>query len=473
MVRNSSENVIGISRDNPHYFSFRGKEILLITSAEHYGAVVNKPFDYRRYLDTLARYDLNYTRIYPGASILKVGMRRENDTLAPGGNLIVPWARSDVPGYVGGGNKFDLNRWDSEYFKRLDDFMSYACEKGIIVEICFFNSQHEPSFAYSPLHRDANVQGVGECSLTAFQTLADRRLVAEQLRFIEKLMIETNKFDNVIYEFIDEPTMDGTKSADAYLWISALIDHAVKVESKLPKCHLLAQQLMLGIDFSDDDRISVNVSQYISTGGRQLGGVLALDCVYDSNKPIEMNETVSALSVPDYYERDIVAASRLEAWEFMVGGGAGFNQLNGCFTVINPGGDDPVNHSILAGLKNLRSFIESMDYIKMTHDWETIRAMSIGGKANGISEAGKQYAFYIHHSFLNFSIWRSTHYLPNMGDYRTVLTVHIEPGEYILTFINPENLEVISERRIISAGGNMEIQCPEYKLDIAFKMIRV
>src|SRR5207249_3782080 len=36
--------------DNPHYLLFRGKPTVLITSGEHYGAVLNRAFDYLRYL---------------------------------------------------------------------------------------------------------------------------------------------------------------------------------------------------------------------------------------------------------------------------------------------------------------------------------------------------------------------------------------------------------------------------------------
>jgi len=31
---------------NPHYFIYQGKPAILITSAEHYGAVINIAFDY-------------------------------------------------------------------------------------------------------------------------------------------------------------------------------------------------------------------------------------------------------------------------------------------------------------------------------------------------------------------------------------------------------------------------------------------
>ena len=69
MVRNASQNVVGINEKNPHYFRYKGKEVLLITSAEHYGAMISKKFDYVKYFDMLAEYGLNYTRIYPGAFV--------------------------------------------------------------------------------------------------------------------------------------------------------------------------------------------------------------------------------------------------------------------------------------------------------------------------------------------------------------------------------------------------------------------
>jgi hypothetical protein len=58
---------ISLHPKNPHYyFLFRGKAIALITSAEHYGAVMNLDFDYHRYLATLEADGLNYTRLFGG-----------------------------------------------------------------------------------------------------------------------------------------------------------------------------------------------------------------------------------------------------------------------------------------------------------------------------------------------------------------------------------------------------------------------
>src|SRR5215216_4191085 len=95
---------IRLHPENPHYFLWRDKPTVLITSAEHYGALLNLDFDYVKYLDTLARDGLNLTRVFSGAycenpTAFNIG----NNTLAPApGRLITPWARSDIPGYANG-----------------------------------------------------------------------------------------------------------------------------------------------------------------------------------------------------------------------------------------------------------------------------------------------------------------------------------------------------------------------------------
>src|SRR5437764_2474653 len=57
---------IRLHPDNPHYFLWRGKPTVLITSTEHYGAVLNLDFDFVRYLDELHTKGLNHTRTFSG-----------------------------------------------------------------------------------------------------------------------------------------------------------------------------------------------------------------------------------------------------------------------------------------------------------------------------------------------------------------------------------------------------------------------
>ena len=88
--------MLSLHPDNPHYFLFRGKPTVLVTSAEHYGAVLNLDFDYVKYLDELHKHGLNLTRTFTGAyceDAKSFGITR--NTLAPAdGKLLCPWARS-------------------------------------------------------------------------------------------------------------------------------------------------------------------------------------------------------------------------------------------------------------------------------------------------------------------------------------------------------------------------------------------
>jgi len=85
---------IKVSATNGHYFEWNGQPALLVTSAEHYGAVVNSEFNYTTYLDTMKAKGNNYTRIYPGAYMESPGTFVEGNTLGPNrGKAIVPWAR--------------------------------------------------------------------------------------------------------------------------------------------------------------------------------------------------------------------------------------------------------------------------------------------------------------------------------------------------------------------------------------------
>src|SRR6266849_10915162 len=58
---------------NPRLAVFRGRPTLLVGSTEHYGAVLNPDFDYRRYLDTVAAACLNLIRLFTGAYVEKQG----------------------------------------------------------------------------------------------------------------------------------------------------------------------------------------------------------------------------------------------------------------------------------------------------------------------------------------------------------------------------------------------------------------
>src|SRR6266496_1840497 len=219
---------------NPHYFLFRGKPTVLITSGEHYGAVLNLDFDYVKYIDSLSKDGLNLTRTFSGAYCEPSGaFNIASNTLAPSPNrFICPWARSDRPGYANGGNKFDLTKWDEAYFKRLRDFLAKASKRGIVVELNLFCPMYEESqWRLSPQNTINNVNGIGKLARTNVYTLdKNGGLLAVQETMVHKIVTELNGFDNVYYEICNEPYFGGVTME----WQHHIADVIVETERGLP-----------------------------------------------------------------------------------------------------------------------------------------------------------------------------------------------------------------------------------------------
>ena len=418
----------------------------------------------------MQKYGLNYTRIYPGYLFEPMGKFLPGNTLgAKPSRLILPWARSDQPGYLLSGNKFDLDRWDPQYFARLKDFIAQAGKRGIVIEICLFNAQYSDTWPLSPLYYENNIQGVGKDAFRDAETLKDPVLVEREAAYIRKIVGEVNAFDNVILEVCDEPSLF-TPIEEAGPWVGHMLEVTRAAEANLPKEHLVAQQVQGTIDgpidFSGSPLASVIVTQYLwLTGDLEIGGLQALDREYRHNKPIEQNET----NYYPLYSGDKIGASRVEAWEFMVGGGAGFNQLNGLFTPADPAGDTPENAQLLSALHNLKTFLESFHFIGMLPD----RGFVVSGfephtHYRGLSEYGKQYALYIHHS----EGGDGSAYIVKTGQYHETVVLNLPPGTYKAEWIDPATGTTLAANEFKQTTRTRLLETPIYAIDLALRIKR-
>ncbi len=471
-VKIQENGPITLDPENPHYFMYHGKPLFLITSDQHYGAVTNIDFDYTTFLDTLAAYGMNFTRIYPGAYIEKDGEYMPDNNLgARNGRQILPWVKTDVPGAheVLGGYKFDLDQWNDDYFKRLKDFISKARDRNIIVDIAFFNGMYPDRWEYQAMYHTNNIQGVGNCVFNEVQTLKDSALVSRHIAYVKKITREVNEFDNVILDICDEPFQDGCQPELYNPWISKMIDAIRSTENSFPVKHLIAQTIDSHTrggpgDFSDDKRVSVLMNEY-------TWGIANLDIEYIHNKPMVLIET----AYYPYYDGDKIAASRVEAWEFLVGGGAAFMQLNGLYSTFNPGAAGTENSKLLGQLKTLKGFINSFDFIRMKQDTNFIAGgIPENSFTRAISEPGKEYVFYIHHSKYGCWYWEPMQmgscYTVIPGNYYEDLAFVFEPGTYTAQWINPETGAIIDSKNFTHEGGERIFHTPLYKVDIAFRM---
>lgn len=351
---------ISLHPENNHYFLYAGKPAMIITSGEHYGAVLNLDFDYTNYLETLAANNLNGTRTFSGAYVEPQGaFNIARNTLAPDANrFIAPWARSDTLGYKNGGNKFDLTKWDDAYFRRLRDFLVQARSRGVIVEMNLFCPFYEESqWALSPQNAVNNVNNVGHVARTNVYTLDKHGgLLAVHEAMVRKIVTVLNEFDNLYYEICNEPYFGGVTLE----WQHHIAEVIAGTEKNLPKKHLISRNVANGSARIDQPHPAVSIFNF-----HYAAPPNAVPLNYSLNKVIGDNETGFRGTNDLPY--------RSEAWAFLLAGGALYNNLDYSFVAghedgtfaypaSQPGGGNP---GFRKQLQVLRDFLYSFDFVHM------------------------------------------------------------------------------------------------------------
>ena len=387
-----ADEPLSLHPDNGHYFLFRGKPTILITSGEHYGAVLNADFDYVKYLDELAAHALNNTRTFSGAYVEPAGaFNIAKNTLAPDGKrFLSPWERSDVDGYAGGGNKFDLMKWDAAYFQRLKDFVREAGQRGIVVEMNLFCPMYaDAQWKVSPMNAANNTSGIGKCGKHEVYTLAkDKALLEIQEKMTRKIVQELNEFDNLYYEVCNEPYFGGVTMA----WQHRIVDVILETEKSLPSKHLVSMNIANGSKKVEKPHPGVSIFNF-----HYASPPTAVAENFSLNKVIGDNETGFQGTADDHY--------RLEAWEFLLAGGGLYNNLDYSFTVghedgtfeyprSQPGGG---NRGFRRQLKVLRDFLCGFDFVRMKPEVSILKnKLPDKTRFQALAEPGKQYAVYLH-----------------------------------------------------------------------------
>jgi hypothetical protein len=448
---------------NPHYFIYKEKPLVLITTDQHYGAVINLDFDYIPFLDRLQEFGMNLTRIYPGGYVEMKDQYTKGNPLGPDpGRYILPWKKSVTEGADPhlGKYKYDLDHWDNDYFKRLKDFVHQASFRNIIVEIAFFNGMYDDRWMAQPLFHTNNIQGVGTGDFKLFTTLADKKLASYQAEYVKKIASELYKFDNIIYDISDEPEMQHRESHD---WNSLLLDALISVDHNR---HLYGETAnSASPDFTGDKRTSWIPTEYISPME------LTLDNDYSDNKPIVDVETAY---YSYWYGTDPVAESRAESWYGMLGGLAGFIQLNSDFSTFNPSAKGTSTlDTILPQKRVLMNFMQNLDFIKM----EKFSVFSISDStvlARGIAESGKQYAIYLFHGSRKWEDWpqgaTASRLNVTNGWFSDTIKINVPQGKYKVDWINPVSGFILESVSRDSKGGMLILATPRYFTDLVLRL---
>lgn len=467
-----ASQTLKLDPENSHYLNFKGSPLLLVTSAEPYGAVLNKDFDYKRYLKTLHDEGMNYTRIFSGSYIEVPGsFNVDHCSLIPEvGSFIAPWVRTSEPGLFEDEGKLDFDQWNPSYFTRLHDFVNTAASYDIIVEMTFFCATYDDKYwVRHPFNIENNINGLVGSKRLEFNTLKNSKVVHYQKELVVKITKELNLYDNVFFEISNEPwsdyqervyylhkTLIPPEAQQQVLWSRAAPKETLdwqkelatvfrNTEKNLSKKHLLAQ------NYSDMMESLTDVDDQIDILNFHYSWPETVTVNYGWNRPINYDETGFAGTADSTYLK--------QAWSFMLNGGAIFNNLDYSFYVDKENGTGTNNApgggsvNLRKQLKFLRLFLEGFDFVRLRPASHLI-FHAPGLEYYCLANIGDEYALYFD------------------GRNQGYFVIDLLKGSYKIRVYSPDSGNLMETFNQNSEGGKTRINIPK-SIRTAVSIVRI
>lgn len=468
-----------LNPQNPHLLEYRSESYVGLSLGEHYGSVIHPDFDFIRYLDALQKDGLNLTRVVLLG--FRSHQRAGEDSLSPAASrFFQPWLRSSTQGLaIDGQGKWDFSRWNEAYFSRLRDFAQAAQDRGIVVEFCLFNTFYDSAPEFwnnSPFHPSNNVQAYGPASAYDALRGTNANLTAVQEQAVRRIVRELNGFDNVYYEIQNEPfwNQPGTGDAAEAAFHNQFLGIIRNEENPLPKRHLVAHNFPneLGSLSGDFDLINCHYPFTVPSAPWVIGGENLLASEYSRGKPLSLDESSA-------YDAQ---SCRLEAWMFVMGGGAFYNGLDSgvfdpnapfVYPMADPSGNIEPGLSMRTTLRNLGTHAASLDLPGLRRDLAWISGgIPSGARSQGMSKPGQQYAAYLHHGTVPTTPYATVYHPIDTSNHSASLQVNLPQGQWTVTWTRPSDLTVIASESFSHAGGVRTLQPVIYQADAALKIDR-
>ncbi|MHB9033419.1 MAG: cellulase family glycosylhydrolase [Anaerolineae bacterium] len=475
---------------NPKLFLFRGKPRVLLTATEHYGAVMNRPFNMPRYLADAAEHGMTLTRLFMLFRELQSGLNPYSTCKPESTDYITPFQR------VGPGKasdwlpRYDLDAWNPEFFERLHTFLGMASEYGIIVEVTLLsNTYGESVWSLNPLHHENNVNGTPQIQWAEYMSLRHPKIVEYQLKHVRKVVAEINRYDNVIIEvcnepggFVQEPKFPSPSEVNE--WQKLLIGTIRKVEQDLPNRHLISGQEAFTYDpftqksdktFQELGFDVVNMhplpgTVYRGTGynlGNFMSAELNLQAVrdyalatYAEPKPLNYDEDNCASRFMDELGWTI---HRKRAWVTLLSGGH-YDLIDFSIHPHLETGTPESSRMIRTWYKHLSHFIHRLDLARSRPITDLVIKQPDHTLAACYGIPGSDYVIYLADSREKEEYGAGN---PISGD----IEVNLQPGKYRIYCYAPVS-GVASPGVWIAVSGPTSLAVPEFAQDIVIRIAR-
>ncbi len=482
----NAQEAVKVNPENPKYLLFRGKPLALVSASEHYGAVINRPFDYEKYLDDAVTHKITMTRTFLLYRELQSARNPSSPCKPESPDYISPFVRKGPGKAMDGEPVYDLDEWNSEYFDRLHKFLDAASKRGIVVELTVFSNSYSPeTWALNPLRAENNLQHVGAIDWEEYITLKNKDLVRRQTAYARKIIEETSKYDNVYYEICNEPgggIAGHATPADVDAWQDEMARVMRDEMKRLKRPHLLSGQqaftygaknafpmdaTFAGKTFdivNDHPLPNTLFDGHVFEMGNFMSKELMLDDVgsfcraaYSRPKPTVMDEDNTA----SLY-RDITGWTihRKRAWTSLLNG-CHYDYIDFSITVGSEAGTAASQAGIRIWMQHLSEFMTSYDFVHAKPDTNWISTSSEHLLASGLSNSGHDYVAYLAD--------RRELSDPHAGELISGrVSLELPPGEYDVALYSPSSGEY-SPAIQVTGGAKYAMKLPDFKQDIVIR----
>ena len=482
-------DAIKVHPENPRYFLFRGKPLVLLTASEHYGSVMNRPFDFEKYLDDAAAHKLTLTRTFLLFRELQSARNPSSPCKPDSPDYIAPFPRTGPGNALDGEPIYDLDQWNPEYFDRLHRFLEAASQRGIVVELTLFsNAYGDQVWALNPFRSENNKQHAGKVEWPEYLSLKDLDLVRRQSAYARKIIDETSQYDNIYYEICNEPG-GGVKGhippADVDAW-QVEMTRVVRDElNRLNRPHLISGQqaftytpkFRFPLDETYSQRLFdiVNVHPLPDTefSGRlyQLGHFMSkelmlsevsLFCrsVFPQKKPTVLDEDNAASMYRDPTGWTI---HRKRAWAALLNG-SHYDYIDFSITVGSEAGTPMSRSHLRTWFQHLSEFISSFDFVHAALAPNWVQDLPAGLIASGLAVTGRDYVAYLADDREVTD--------PSAGQAISgTVMLSLPSGKYHVSLYSPVTGQY--SPAVLVEGGAATLALPPFAQDIAIRARRV
>lgn len=441
--RSLSETIIRplkVHNTNPRFFSDSAERAILLTGSHVWDNLLDwggrlPDFDYSSYLDFLTSHNHNFIRFWVGTPRLDL----KGEVFR---SQLVPWARTG-PGLARDGYpKFDLYKFNEDFFVRLRTRVLEAEKKGIYVSVMLFNGLFDWDGHPFNIHNNINQIDGDSARAGNGESIFDLRnagVLAIQKEYVKKVVDSVGDLNNVLFEVGNEIKGHSVR------WQYHMINYIHQYQKTKEKQH------PVGMTGGGD---GLSNRDLFSSPAEWISPRVEPDQDYSHNPPASLGRKV-IISDTDHLGGVLENPSSAWVWKSFL---RGMNPiLMDVLQNKSPGYDQEWNRPDRLGLQETRVAMgQTLRYARRVNLAEMVPAGGLASTGYCMANSGVEYLVYLPFG----DISRTERILRRLGiGNRLTVDLSGASGRLLMEWFNPKT-NAVTDGGAVTGGAKVSLAVP-------------